>query len=222
MLKTEFYEAAVQRGFYGVERSGLFGKKDNVRKYWEDISIKLSIQPVIEKIFEQKNKIRVVDLGCGSGEGVELLTHIPPSDPIKSINKDFLLTKADLELYKGIDISPSMVKQGKENYPNDPQIQFVEANLDMGFPCTSDDPYDIYFSSYGSLSHLTSQELEQLIREIFLRIADRGYMVFDLLGRYSPEWPKYWEKAAGCNSPTIWLTCCRPQSNFRKKASILT
>ena len=70
MQRTEFYESAVKYGFYGVDKSGLFGKKDNVRKYWEDVAIKVSIRPAIERILEHKNKVRIVDLGCGSGARV--------------------------------------------------------------------------------------------------------------------------------------------------------
>jgi hypothetical protein len=40
-MKTEFYETAVQLGFHGLERGGLRGKKDNVRKYWEDTVVDL-------------------------------------------------------------------------------------------------------------------------------------------------------------------------------------
>ncbi|MBI5186566.1 MAG: hypothetical protein HZA01_12690 [Nitrospinae bacterium] len=39
MPKTEFYEIAVEHGFYCLEKSGLFGKKDNARKYWEEIAL---------------------------------------------------------------------------------------------------------------------------------------------------------------------------------------
>ena len=199
MPRTEFYEIAVKRGFYGVSESGLFGKKDNVRKFWEDVFIKMSIRPAIEQVLEYKDKIRIVDLGCGSGEGVELLTHIPPSTPVKTANKEFVITEGDIEIYQGVDISPAMVKQGKKNYANLPQAKFVEADLSKGFPFLQDEPYDIYFSSYGSLSHLDFAELEQLTEQIFSHISNRGYMVFDLHGRYSPEWPKYWSK--NCHSP---------------------
>ena len=102
MPRTEFYEIAVKRGFYGVGESGLFGKKDNVRKFWEDVFIKMSIRPAIEQILEYKDKIRIVDLGCGSGEGFELLTHIPPSTPVKTTNKEFVITEGDIEIYKGL------------------------------------------------------------------------------------------------------------------------
>lgn len=49
-MNAEFYESAVRSGYYGVDRSGLFGKKDNVRKFWEDMSIKLLLRPTIEQI----------------------------------------------------------------------------------------------------------------------------------------------------------------------------
>ncbi|TRZ90304.1 MAG: hypothetical protein D4R88_03975 [Methanosarcinales archaeon] len=41
---AEFYDIAAQVGFYGVEKGGLTGKKDYVRKYWEDIVIKFLTQ----------------------------------------------------------------------------------------------------------------------------------------------------------------------------------
>ena len=199
MARTEFYEIAVKRGYYGVSKSGLFGKKDNVRKYWEDIFIKQAIQPAIEQVLEYKDKIRVVDLGCGSGEGLELLTHIPPRSPVKTANKEFVITEGDIEIYKGIDISPEMVNQGKQNYAGQAHAEFVQADLSEGFSLLNDNPYDIYFSSYASLSHLDYAELQQLTQQIFSHINGRGYMVFDLHGRYSPEWPKYWTK--DCYSP---------------------
>jgi SAM-dependent methyltransferase len=197
--RTEFYESAVKHGFYGVDKSGLFGKKDNVRKYWEDVSIKMSVRPAIERILEHKNRIRIVDLGCGSGEGVELLTHIPPSGPVKTVKKEFLIVEDDIELYTGVDVSPAMLEQGRHNYPHSAQVEFVQADLSEGFPFRTDDPYDIYFSSYASQSHLTFEELGRLTGEIFSHISDRGYLVFDLFGRSSPEWPKYWGQ--DCRTP---------------------
>jgi SAM-dependent methyltransferase len=194
MPKTEFFETAVKHGFYGMDKSGLFGKKDNVRKYWEDVSIKMSVRPMVERILEQKGKIRLADLGCGSGEGVELLTHIPSDAPHKVTGSEFVMSEQDIEVYQGIDISPAMVEQGKKNYAGRPRIKFAQADLSKGFPFLKDDPYDIYFSSYASLSHLTCLELEHLTQQIFSHIDSRGYLVFDLYGRYSPEWPKYWSK----------------------------
>lgn len=195
MYKTEFFETAVKSGFYGIEKGGLFGKRDNVRKYWEDTSIKLSVRPVVEKLLKAKEKIRIVDLGCGSGEGLELLTHIPPSNPIKTTHKEFILDFGQIESYSGLDISPSMIAQGKANYANQKNIKFFEADLSRGFPLLSEKPFDIYFSSYSSLSHLTNAELEHLTEQIFLHAEGDAYMIFDVLGRFSPEWPIYWGKS---------------------------
>lgn len=194
MARTEFYETAVKSGFYGLERGGLFGKKDNVRKHWEDVFIKVAVRPIIEKILKEKTKIRITDLGCGSGEGFELLTHISPSNPHKNTGNSFILEKQDIDVYHGIDISPAMISQGEINYPDLNNVLFTQADLAKGFPLRSESPFDVYFSSYCSLSHLRYKELENLTQQIFSHISGSGYTVFDLHGRYSPEWPVYWGK----------------------------
>lgn len=217
MAKTEFFETAVKRGYYGTDKSGLFGKKDNVRKYWEDVSIKTAIRPVIEMVLERKEKIRIIDLGCGSGEGVELLTHIPPASPITSTTKEFVISENDIKLYLGVDISPAMVKQGKKNYAGRSNIQFAEADLSEGLPLRSHLPYDIYFSSYASQSHLSFDELERLTHHIFSHIDQSGYMVFDLYGRYSPEWPKYWANNCRTFSPYTMAYLLPPEEQNPEK-----
>jgi SAM-dependent methyltransferase len=121
MRRTEFFEAAVKAGFYGIERGGLFGKKDNVRKYWEDAFIKAAIRPSIEGLLAEHRRLRIVDLGAGSGEGLELLAHIPPSEPIKT-RVPFVLDNPQIEVYHGVDISPAMVEQGRANYQNFPMV----------------------------------------------------------------------------------------------------
>ncbi|MBU1154077.1 class I SAM-dependent methyltransferase [bacterium] len=199
MSKTEFYEIAVEQGFYGLEKSGLFGKKDNVRKYWEDIFIKLSVRQAVENLLNHKEKIRIVDLGCGSGEGYKLLTHIPSSSPISTVEKEFVLSADRIECYTGLDISPAMIQQGRFNYKNRNNVKFIQADLSEDFPLVNEPAYDIYFSSYCSLSHLTYNELKKLFTNICSHIDDTAVMVFDVFGRYSPEWPIYWDK--DCYSP---------------------
>jgi len=192
MLKTEFYETAVKHGFYGLEAGGLFGKKDNVRKYWEDVSIKLSVREVVRRLQARKERIRIVDLGCGSGEGFELLTHIPVPQEVRDLNRNFVISAADIEAYVGLDISPSMLEQGRRNYASAPNVRFQQADLSEGFPLASEPPFDLYFSSYSSLSHLTASDLASLTCQIMAHARGTAYMVYDLLGRYSPEWPQFW------------------------------
>ncbi|OGV57380.1 MAG: hypothetical protein A2X49_01130 [Lentisphaerae bacterium GWF2_52_8] len=189
MAKTEFYESAVKAGFYGVDKQGLFGKKDNVRKYWEDTCIKLSLRPLVENMQEDSNPLRVIDLGSGSGEGFDLLTHIPVSKI--SPEKNFIFSGKDLA-YTGVDLSPGMVSQGRKNYAARPNVRFEEANLAEGFPLLNEEPFDIYFSSYCSFSHLSVSELEDISVQIFKHGKPGSLMVFDLYGRLSPEWPAYW------------------------------
>ena len=215
-LKTEFYETAVEAGFYGLEKSNLFGKKDNVRKYWEDISIKLLLRPYIKKILKKK-KIRIVDLGCGSGEGVELLTHIPKISYDASGDKHFLLPTDQIERYIGSDISPSMILQGQKNYSQYSNVEFVQHDLSKEFPLLKEESFDLYFSSYSSLSHLTKGELEELTRQIFSHTKGTAYIVFDLLGKYSPEWPEYWSKSNKEMLPYNMAYLLKPQERLSKK-----
>lgn len=189
--RTEFYEVAVRSGFYGVDRSSLFGKKDNVRKFWEDMSIKLWLRPLLEDLLMRKPRLRVVDLGCGAGEGFELLTHVPVRSHAEHAGRDFLLDAADID-YAGIDISPAMVEQGRQNYARQPNVRFSQADLAAGFPLKDEPPFDIYFSSFGSMSHLTSEALTELTVQIFTHATCEALVVFDVLGRFSPEWPRYW------------------------------
>ena len=193
MEKTEFFETAVQQGFYGIDKGGLTGKKDNVRKYWEDISIKTAIRRPILNLLNHKEKLRVVDLGCGSGEGYELLTHIPPTNKT-TIQRDFVLTDANIQLYLGMDISPSMIKQGKANFSGKDQVQFIESNLATDQSSLNNEPFDIYFSSYSSPSHFTDTEIKDLIESIFKSNTDSFVLALDLFGKFSPEWPQYWNQ----------------------------
>jgi SAM-dependent methyltransferase len=192
--RTEFYEIAVGAGFYGPDDSSLTGKKDNVRKYWEDISIKLCLRDVLEKLLAKRRKLRVVDLGCGSGEGFELLTHVPARPHGARHERDFLVLPSELETYVGLDLSPGMVAQGRQNHAAYAQVQFAEADLARGFPLSDRPPFDLYFSSYASLSHLSPADLLKLVSQIGRHVDGEAFIVFDLLGQLSPEWPKYWHE----------------------------
>ena len=193
-LRTEFYESAVQMGFYGKEDSGLTGKKDNVRKFWEDVFIKLLCRPYIENLNIQSKKLRILDLGSGSGESFELLTHIPPTNPNESVHKDFILKPVEIEKYYGLDISPSMISQGRLNYRDFSNVTFEHCNLEDGLTPSilKDKPFDMYFSTYGSLSHLNPEQFKFLSGQIFKHAGRGSIFIFDIHGKYSPSWPKYW------------------------------
>jgi SAM-dependent methyltransferase len=194
--RTEFYETAVSMGFYGNDEANLFGKKDNVRKYWEDMVLKIFCRPFIEDFLKEKTRISILDLGCGSGEGFELLTHIPPANPKESVIKNFVLMPLKINKYYGIDVSPAMITQGKANYRGKTNMRFELANMEEGLPpaVLDHNPFSLYFSSYGALSHLSPDNLETLFRQIFSHAADGSVFLFDVHGKYSPEWPVYWNE----------------------------
>ena len=192
--RTEFYETAVAMGFYGRDDGGLTGKKDNVRKFWEDVFVKLVCRPFIENSISDDKKLRILDLGCGSGEGFELLTHIPTSQNSKCSPRDFVLKPGDIEMYMGVDISPSMIAQGRTNYRDFGNVSFECGNLEDGLShaILSNKPFDIYFSSYGSVSHLHPNALQMLFERVFKHAANGSILLFDTHGKFSPSWPKYW------------------------------
>lgn len=193
--RTEFYETAVSMGFYGNEEASLFGKKDNVRKFWEDMVLKTYCRPFIEGFLKKHATITILDLGCGSGEGIELLTHIPPSNPKEMVNKNFILLPIKIREYYGLDISPSMITQGRANYRGKQNFKFEYANLEEGLPpgILNHEPFNIYFSSYGALSHLEPDTLESLFRQIFSHAQKDSVFIFDVHGKFSPEWPVHWK-----------------------------
>ena len=147
----------------------------------------------MKKFWKKKGNVRIADLGCGSGEGFKLITTIPVSDPI--YNKlHFTLSPNQISSYLGVDISHSMVQQGRVNYESIENVKFEQVDLNKGFQLIDERPFDIYFSSYASFSYLKPDKLQQLVEEIFNHAESGAVVVFDLLGKYSLEWPKYWNE----------------------------
>jgi SAM-dependent methyltransferase len=96
-------------------------------------------------------------------------------------------------VYLGIDLSAAMVEQGSRNYAHVDGVRFEQADLREGLAAVaSEAPFDIYTSSYGSLSHLDGPGLAMCLRDIARHARPGAFAVLDLVGRYSPEWPGYW------------------------------
>ena len=191
------YSETVSRNFYGRYMGGLSGKYDNVRTYWEDQVTRLALRSFVKERVEfakaQGRGVRVLDLGCGAGHGYELLTSIPQKDLGLEVSLRHVLPPDRVAWYLGLDISESMVHQGRENYRDVPNVSFELADMREGLgPALSEPPFDIYFSSYGSMSHLDTASLRWCLGEILRHAQSGALVVLDLVGRYSPEWPAYW------------------------------
>jgi SAM-dependent methyltransferase len=191
------YDSAVANGFYDRDAVGLHGKYDNVRRFWEDQITRHALLGFAQRLVARKRRelarIRVLDLGAGSGEGYEVLTSLRAGGDRLDSRPTNVVPSDILGYYKGIDISPAMVRQGQKLHFDNPKIDFKVGDLSRGLGSTrSDAPYDLYYSSYGSLSHLKDPDLERLITDIYEHSEESCIVVADLIGRYSYEWQCYW------------------------------
>lgn len=193
------YETAVSAGFYKRDVTGLQGKYDNVRRYWEDQITRYALYDFIGPLVQLKrralSRIRVLDLGSGAGEGYEILTSLKKQVENLGSSEVQVLPADILGFYRGIDISEPMVSQGREIYADDSKVTFSICDLADGLGAVKEDPpYDIYFSSYGSLCHLRDEQLAALVEDIYDDMEASCIFVADLIGRYSFEWQRYWNE----------------------------
>lgn len=195
------YSKAVAEGSYDLFIGHFFGKHDNVRTYWEDQLTRMFLRPFLEATVQrsqdQKKGVRVLDLGCGSGQGYQILSQIDRCDLDLGLQHDRVLTESGTELYLGLDISQAMVEKGTAIFADKPQVRFQQADLSLGLGEIkhTEEPFDFYFSSYGSLSHLSRGSLVTLLTDVCDHTQGESYVVLDLVGRYSIEWPGYWNAA---------------------------
>ncbi len=195
--QMEAYGQAVKSGLY-AKKSGLVGKYDNVRLYWEDELTRNYIHPHLRKLIERSKslmrRVRIMDLGCGSADGYELLTGIRRRDPDLRTVDIGLLNDNVLGLYKGVDLSEELLGQAMNIYGGNPKMAFEQADFAQGLPVGDDErPYDLYFTSYGTCSHHNDDEtFINMLAQIARRVEEYCVVVCDWLGRYSYEWQSLW------------------------------
>ena len=191
------YTEAVTSGLY-AKQSGLVGKYDNVRRYWEDEITRMFFRRYLQKLIDRSQslmrRLRVLDLGCGSADGYELLAGIRQRDADLRQTEVDLLTDDILGVYKGIDLSPDLLDQARSIYGHNPKMVFEQADFTQGLPFVNGDkPYDLYFSSFGTFSHHNDDETAvRLLADIAERVEDYCIIFCDWLGRFSYEWQDLW------------------------------
>lgn len=195
--QMQAYSNAVRSGMY-AKRSGLLGKYDNIRLYWEDEITRAFLRPHLQKVIEKRQnemrRIRILDLGCGSADGYELLAGIRHRDADLQCTEVDLINPTVLGLYKGIDLNQDLLDQARSVYYDNPKMVFEKGDFSEGLPLDeSEKPYDLYFTSYGTCSHFNDDEnAVKLLADIARRTRDYSLIMCDWLGRYSYEWQTLW------------------------------
>ena len=201
MAEKAAYSQAASTGKY-ERTSGLWGKYDNVRRFWEDQVTGMLLRPALNELVDSKRRnlarLRVADLGCGSGDGYDLLMCINSRDPgiydyiTQAISPDMM------QAYVGLDINEDLLAQANEVHGANPKNRFVTGDLSQGLPpvLAEAEPFDLYFSSYGTMSHLRDEQCVELFADIARHAGDNALLVGDWLGRYSVEWQDLWHHPA--------------------------
>jgi len=203
--QMEAYTEAVKSGLY-AKRSGLVGKYDNVRRYWEDDITRINLRPHLSKLLERSRRLmrrlRILDLGCGSADGYELLAGVRHRDADLHDVEVNLLCENMIGVYKGVDLCEDLLEQARGLYSHNPKMVFEQADFTQGNIFAEDDkPYDLYFTSYGTCSHHNDDEtLISMLAEIASRIEHYSIVVCDWIGRYSYEWQSLWTDDAASMS----------------------
>ncbi len=191
------YSEAVKSGLY-AKKTGLTGKYDNVRRYWEDEITRSFLYPYIRRLVErcraEPRRLRVLDLGCGSADGFELLNGIRDRDADLDEVEIDLLPPEILGSYCGVDLNEDLLKQAQSIFQHDPRLTFVQGDFTQGLPPEAgEEPYDLYFTSYGTCSHNVEDEtLVRLLADIAKSTEDYALIICDWLGRFSYEWQTLW------------------------------
>ena len=195
------YCQAASTGKY-EKPSGLLGKYDNVRRFWEDrVTARFLVQALnnLAKSQTQSGKrLSILDLGCGSGDGIELLTGVDCDQFGLSDVNTAVLCDDSFERYVGLDLNEDLLQQAEICHRGNPKLRFMQGDLSHGLPqqCKELEPFDFYFAGYGTLSHFHDDKSATIIADICRHAPDGAVFVGDWLGRYSYEWQDLWHNPA--------------------------
>lgn len=197
--EQEAYSHALEMGRYDGP-CGMFGKYDNVRRFWEDRVTAFFLSPSLERLVARVSKqdrgLRILDLGCGVGDGLDLIRAIAPHRcaDLRSLDTS-LVTEQVLEKYVGLDLNENLLAEGLKRHAGSAKVSFVKGDLSGGLPgeiLRDHEPFDLYFSSYAMLSHFSDQQFAKILADVCDHAPDYALFVGDWLGHYSYEWPSSW------------------------------
>ena len=199
MTEANEYSHPLRLGRYRKPTS-TFGKYDNARRFWEDHVTGVFLAPYLEKLLERRGErgtgLRILDLGCGVGDGLDLIQRIARS-PGRGVGaaRMELVPPGLLGEYVGVDINDDLLCQAEECYASASNVRFVRGDLSEGLPdeiFRDHRPFDLYFTSYAMLSHFRDDQFLTILGDVCRHAPRRALFVGDWLGQYSYEWPRFW------------------------------
>jgi len=197
MDADDAYLEAIRHGRYSEQVKGLRAKYDHVRIQFEDFITAYFLRPYLEEIVKIKVKdngegLRFYDLGCGTGDGYELLSKIAGKTRLSKF--DIRMIQEDMvDHYKGVDLNIALLKEARNLFGHYDHVDFCKGDFSNGLPVEEGEgPYDLYFTSYGTLSHCSDEELEKLFADIARHAHNGSLILGDFIGRYSYEWQNLW------------------------------
>ncbi len=201
------YRQTVARGFYGRFEGGLRGKYDNVRVYWED-------QITLAHAARPPARARARTPRSAPGARSRLWSRARLRSAHQRARALRASTKASSPLARAGRHRPLLRGRSQPCHGGTgaPQFRRNQAgSLRSGRPPrraasgASRSPFDVYLSTYASLSHLSTEDFERLLRDVAQHARSGSLLVLDLMGRHSLEWPSYWEETrratATANTP---------------------
>lgn len=200
MAEKQAYCQAAGTGKY-EKPSGLLGKYDNVRRFWEDRLTAELLAPSVNELVNKRQSsgkgLRILDIGCGSGDGYELLAGVPPRDLGACDIETSAMAEDALAGYVGLDVNEDLLDQARCRHADNPKMDFIQGDLSDGLPqpITELQPFDLYFAGYGTLSHFTDRQTAKILADICTHASDGAVFVGDWLGRYSYEWQDLWPES---------------------------
>jgi len=192
------YKEAIRHGRYSEQVASLRCKYDHVRIHFEDFITTYYLRPYLEELLKSKagssgkEGLRFYDLGCGTGDGYELLSKMARQARLSQF--DTRLIQDDMmDQYKGIDLSVDLLKEAENLFGDYEHVEFCKGDFSDGLPLEEgEESYDLYFTSYGTLSHCTNEELEKLFCDMGNHGHNGSLILADFIGRYSYEWQNLW------------------------------
>ncbi len=196
-VKEAYYEA-MSEGKYD-RKPTLIAKYDSVRLFWEDDIMRLFMRPYLYPLITEKlpklERLRILDMGCGGGDGYDLLMNTKGKDPGVYEHRVQLIPQDILGYYCGFDNNPQLIEDARRTHPDSEKLSFEIRDFSEGLPLNEGEaPYDIYFTSFGTLSHLNSEQVVKLLADIAKHCDKYALLICDWLGRYSYEWQTLWQE----------------------------